>query len=176
MWCHGLGAKTQSLKFLFVNICFQRACASARMIKGVLEVLMLCCLNIIRWCLSTAAFGISMMGASMRKCRNPMSITGRRNFMETGNVMSAIGRNWKGWDGKSSQCGNANWKRISANRHLSDYTWKSLLHIEFNIQLPIYTVLSILEIHSYTLLHNVPLMGFKEIILHLSVVVEIIYA
>ena len=52
--------------------------------------------------------GIFMKDASMLKCQSPMLNTGRRNSIETGNVMHVIKQNLKRWDGLFLLSGSAN--------------------------------------------------------------------
>ena len=93
---------------LFAAIYSQEGCVSERMIKDILEVPILSCQNIILLFLFMDVFGIYMMAVSMQGCLNLMWSFGRTNFMETGNVMNVIRKNWKKWGGMSSQCGSAN--------------------------------------------------------------------
>ena len=78
---------------LFAAISSQEGCVSERMIKDILEVLILSCQNIILLFLFMDVFGIYMMAVSMQGCLNPMWITGNRNSIKTENVMNAIRKN-----------------------------------------------------------------------------------
>ena len=55
-----------------------------------------------------AVFGIFMRDASMQKCQSPMLNIGRRNSIKIENVMHAIRKSLKLWDGLFSLCGSAN--------------------------------------------------------------------
>ena len=106
--CQGLEARTPSLKFLFASIFLQGGSDFERMIKGILDVLMLCFQNTRRLSLFMDVSGIFMKGASTLKCQSPMSNNGRRNSTETGNVMHEIRQSLKRWDGLFLLSGSAN--------------------------------------------------------------------
>ncbi len=60
MSCQELGERTPNLKFLFEAICSQEGFDLERMIRGILEVLMLSCQSIILLSLFMDVSGISM--------------------------------------------------------------------------------------------------------------------
>ena len=103
-----LEARTPSLKFLFESTCFQEVSDSARMIRDILDVLILCFLNTRLLSLVMAVSGIFMMDASMLKCQSPMLIIGRKSSMAIGNVISIIRKSLRKWDGMFSPFGSVN--------------------------------------------------------------------
>ena len=99
---------TLSQRFLFVSISSLEGLDFERMIKDILDVLMLYCQNIRLLSLFMAVFGIFMRDASTLKCQSPMLSIGRRNSIKIENVMHAIKKSLKLWDGLFSLCGSAN--------------------------------------------------------------------